>query len=213
MWRLHKTGPWPGCYLAPDTGAEGGGGEGAGDGAAADPGAAGAAAGTDAGTETPEQREARIRAEASREVDRYRNEAGQANRELKKVQDRLREIDDAQKPELQRLTEQAGKVPTLEERLTRYEAAFQQQNGEARRILEKLDKDLLGLVPDGLAPEQEFVCLRNAVAKAMKDQEARQQGQTQKLPPAGGRNPGTNGKQEPTDKEKAMAAEHYQSRF
>jgi flagellar biosynthesis chaperone FliJ len=178
---------------------------------------AGTKPGTETGQETPEQIEARLRAEAARDVDRYRNEAGQANKRLREMEQRLQQIEDEKKPELQRLTDAAGQVPLLQkeiesrdERLTRYEAAFEAQNDAAKKLLEKLDKGLLTLIPEGLSPDQEFNCLRNAVNKAQADAE---KGRTS-LPPGGGRNPGTAGdKKEPTDAERAAAAQHYATRF
>jgi DNA repair exonuclease SbcCD ATPase subunit len=215
MWARKLTG-WPGCYLPPDTGAESGG-EAGGEGSSAEGGQGQQAqAQGQQKQETQEQREARLlgeaRAEAAKEVDRYRNEAGQSNRKLKELETKLQKIEDEKKPELERLTEAAGKVPTLEEKLGRYEAAFQSQNEEARKILEKTDKELLALIPAGLPPDQEFVCLRNAVSKAMKDAAEKEKSKGT-LPPGGGRNPGGNGNNGPTDAQREQAAKVYQSKF
>lgn len=155
---------------------------------------------------------ARLRDEAKREADRLRNEAGQANR-------RLREIEDREKPELQRLTEQAGRVPTLETRLAEQEAeierlrgVFSAQSEATRKALEATDRSLLGLLPDGLTAEQEFAWLTKALGKAQKDAaEAAKRGA---LPPAGGRNPGTGaGKEGPTKEEQERVQQSYLARW
>src|SRR5436190_2443743 len=72
---------------------------------------------TETQAETPEQIEARLRADHQRELDRYRNTVGQQTKDLQEAKAALQKIADEKKPELERLTEAAGRVPVLEQEL------------------------------------------------------------------------------------------------
>jgi hypothetical protein len=153
------------------------------------------------------------------EMGEVRREAAGYRTKLRDVEKRLLQIEDERKPELQRLTDQAGRVPTLESEvetlkaeLDAYRAVFDEQNTRLHKQLEALDKGQLDLLVEGLSPHQQFAWLAKAVAKAQKDAEGREKRGA--LPPAGGRNPGSGTeKQGPSEAERQAAAAHYASRF
>lgn len=155
--------------------------------------------------------------EHEREVDRYREQFGQekkrateAERLLADAQKRLKAIEDEQKPELTRLTEAAGKVPTLEatlqERETRIEALEAIIAEQVAAMTKALPAEHRELIPEG-SPEFQLAWLAKAAPKLTK---ATANG----LPPSGGRAPGAVSKPEgPTDEERRQHARLTASRF
>ena len=178
-----------------------------------DPGTAPPAPGTDPPAKEPTEVEklqarlAQLEKDKQSEVDRYRNEAGQAAKKLK-------QIEDANKSETERLQERAKaadelepKVETLEKQVQALTEALGAEVDRQKKALQELDKDMLELLPDG-DPVSQLAWVSKALAKASKDRK-------QSLPPGGGRNPGgdRNGKTEPTEEERQKAAAHYATRF
>jgi hypothetical protein len=127
----------------------------------------------------------------------HRVKAREAEKRAGDVERRLKEIEDARKPELERLTESAGRVPVLEEKVARYEGVFAKVNEQTRKLLEGLDKSYLAVIPAGLDPDKEFESLRNAVIEIQKKEAKKPAEETppekpkSSLPPQGGRNPST----------------------
>lgn len=160
----------------------------------------------------------RLKAEHNRELDRYRNEIGQERKRATELEKRLQQLEDANKTEQERLQARAEKATELEQQVatwqSRAEAAEQLIADEVTacsKDLEKLDKEMLGLLPEG-TPLAQFAWLRRAVAKAQKDAADREK--RSGLPPAGGRNPGAgNGKQEPTEEQRAQHRQQLATRF
>ena len=192
-------------FYAPD--------EGGGDGSGTDPGKGddGAGTGADKKEPTPEERAA---AEHQRELDRYRNEAGQAAKKARDLEKKLQELEDAGKTETERLQARAKAADELEPKLASLESqvaslteALAAEVTRQKAALKELDPGMLDLLPDG-DPVMQLAWVSKAVAKATKDRKTA-------LPPGGGRNPGgdRNGKTEPTEEERQKAAQHYAHRF
>jgi hypothetical protein len=151
---VRKLTPWPGCYFAPETGAESGADAGTGAGAA-DHGTS-AGTGTEPGKAEEEKAEESAEQRFLRLADRYRNEAGQAAKKARELEARLREVEDAQKPELQRLAERAEQVPVLERERddwkARAEAAEAALTAEVEARQKALPKEMLDLLPENATP-------------------------------------------------------------
>jgi hypothetical protein len=206
---VRKLTPWPGCYFAPETGAESGADAGTGAGAA-DSGT-GAGTGTEPGKAEEEKAEESAEQRFLRLADRYRNEAGQAAKKARELEARLREVEDAQKPELQRLAERAEQVPVLERERddwkARAEAAEAALTAEVEARQKALPKEMLDLLPENATPAGQLEWIRKATAAA----EKLRPGQ---LPPAGGRNPAMQpGSAAPTKEQQDAGARDYASRF
>lgn len=206
---VRKLTPWPGCYFAPETGAESGADAGTGAGAA-DSGTS-AGTGTEPGKAEEEKAEESAEQRSQRLVDRYRNEAGQAAKKARELEARLREVEDAQKPELQRLAERAEQVPVLERERddwkARAVAAEAALTAEVEARQKALPKEMLDLLPEGATPAGQLEWIRKATAAAEKLKPGT-------LPPAGGRNPAVQpGSAAPTKEQQDAAARDYASRF
>jgi hypothetical protein len=153
------------------------------------------------------------KAEALRkaEIDRYRNEAGQAAKKAKDLEAELQKLRDEKLTETERLQKTAEQVPTLtSERDTWKERAEKAETEiasdvEARK--KALPAEIACLLPEG-TPSQQLAWIRTAEASAAKLKPANG------LPPAGGRNPG-GGQQngEPTEQERQAHAQNLASRF
>lgn len=143
------------------------------------------------------------------EVDRYRNQFGQEKKAREALEKRLQAIEDEQKPELQRLTEAAGKIPTLEAALAEKDAQIEALSGalaaEVDRQRKGLPEEIRSLLPEGLSPVDQLAWLGKA---------AKVKAGSNGLPPSGGRAPGAAGAPAgPSDKDRQAHARHYQTRF
>ncbi len=160
----------------------------------------------------PEPTEAEKAAAAQKaEMDRYRNEAGQAAKRAKEAEAKLAAAELEKLSETERLKVAADQVPTLtterDDWKARAEAAEAEIAADVEARKKALPAELACLMPEGTASQQ-LAWIRNAEASALKLKP------TTALPPGGGRNPGGNsGKADPSDKDRERIAREYATHF
>lgn len=142
------------------------------------------------------------------EVDRYRNQFGQEKKAREALEKRLQAIEDERKPEIERLTERAGKVETLEQQLTERDEQIETLTtalaAEVERQKKTLDASLRDLLPEG-SPVAQLEWLGRA---------AKVKPAANGLPPSGGRAPGAGGKPEgPTQEQRQAHARQMGTHF
>lgn len=120
------------------------------------------------------------------ELDRYRNEKGQADKKAAAAEAELQKLRDAQLSETEKLQKTAEQVPTLEkerdEWKTRAEAAEAEIAEDVKTRTAALPAELSCLLPGG-TPSAQLAWIRTAEASAAKLKTGNG------LPPSGNRNP------------------------
>lgn len=153
------------------------------------------------------------KAEAARkaEMDRYRNEAGQAAKRAKELEAKLKTLEDEKLSETERLQKTAEQVPTLTQERDdwkgRAEAAEQEILADVEARKKALPAEIAVLMPEGTA-SQKLAWVRQA------EQSAAKLKPNGGLPPSGNRNPGGNGKSaDPTDEQRKAHLAATATRF
>lgn len=134
------------------------------------------------------------REEHQRELDRYRNEVGQANKRLAELEKLIADRDEATKSEAEKLAAKAAKAEQLEPEVAALRAALTEEV-EAQKGA--LPEAMQGLLPSG-SPAEQLAWIRKAKEAAAKITPA---GSQSTLPDASGRNP-AGGAQQANDKRK-----------
>lgn len=150
--------------------------------------------------------------EHERELDRYRNQIGQANKQLEELKAELNQLREAGKSEQQKLQEKADRAAALEEQAAKLQQEIEARDkalaDEAEARLEKLPEEIRALLLEDLTPAKKLEWIRIAESSADRLKPANN------LPPAGQRNPPSG--QEPrgvTDEERAANLRKTAARF
>ncbi len=151
------------------------------------------------------------REEHQRELDRYRNEVGQAAKRAKELEARLKQLEEANQTEAERLAAQAKRAEDLEPEVERLKAQLEAQTtallAEVDAQKKALPKEMIDLLPAEASPAEQLAWVAKARAAAEKLKPA------PGLAPAGGRQGGGRPTDEPNEAERAFHARHMASRF